>query len=236
MEKIVNYIKNGKGIGFIFLLAVAVLITLIITIKFKEFSVPIREEIVTISKDFLPITVSEGKIISPTNTYIRKDIKLSKNDNEDSFPIVLDTRSETSSIPSEKYGIFIMTDQVYMVAKNEIKKLNLNDGTINQEVFEKKLNSFMGSIFFIFSILYIVILSLSYLLEVLIATGIGHLFIKYHKQTDKYTFSSLMRLNSLIVAGLELIIGLSRMNVHLFIFMAIVIVIQLIFINNDNKI
>ena len=66
MEKIVNYIKNGKGIGFIFLLAVAVLITLIITIKFKEFSVPIREEIVTISKDFLPITVSEGKIISLT--------------------------------------------------------------------------------------------------------------------------------------------------------------------------
>lgn len=235
MEKIVNYIKNGKGCGFIFLLATAVLVTLIVTVRVKEFSVPVREEIINISRDFLPITVSDGKIVNPSNTYIRRDVKVGDEDNGNSFPVVLDTRSETSVVPSEKVGIFIMTDQVYMIAKNEIKKISLEDGTINQDTFNEMLDSFIGSVFFMVSILYIVILSFIYFLEALAASWIGSIFVKYWKKEDKYNFVSLMRLSSIIVACLEIVIGGLRFDVNLFVLMFVIVFIELYYIYNEDK-
>lgn len=235
MEKIANYVRKGRGIGFIFLFAAAVLVTLIVTIKFKDFAFYVSDEITKISGDFLPITVDNGKIVSPSNTYIRKELKFGEDKDIKTFPVVLDTRAETSVIPSEDYGFFVMTDSIYMIAKNEIKKISLSDGTINQEIFNKKLDATMGSIFFVVSVFFIIVLCFNYLLETLLAAGIGYLFLKSSGKDEKYEFTSLMRLNSILVALLEVVIGALFINISFVTTLLIAVLMQFYYLYKNES-
>lgn len=61
MEKIKLYIRRGKGIGLLFLLASAVLATMFLMISLKSAYTEIKPEVVLVANEFLPITVKGGK-------------------------------------------------------------------------------------------------------------------------------------------------------------------------------
>ena len=61
MDKIINYIKKGRGLGFIFLLAVAVLKTIPIMFEMKSVYADLQPKIMLIADDFLPIKIEKGK-------------------------------------------------------------------------------------------------------------------------------------------------------------------------------
>jgi hypothetical protein len=124
MKKIVTYIKQGKGTGLLFLLAGAVIMTLFFIIPAKEMVKDIEPKIMLVAKDFLPITIENKKITTPTDTYKKLDngnymlvgepLKHSLNDGEtdvdcffDGFasatPIIIDKTnfSALNSVPKE---------------------------------------------------------------------------------------------------------------------------------------
>lgn len=74
MEKIKLYIRRGKGIGLLFLLASAVLATMFLMISLKSAYTEIKPEVVLVANEFLPITVKGGKIVEPANAYKRIEL------------------------------------------------------------------------------------------------------------------------------------------------------------------
>ena len=57
MEKFVNYVRNGKGIGLLFMLAASVVVTIVMLLVAKNFYGEMRPQALIVANDFLPITV-----------------------------------------------------------------------------------------------------------------------------------------------------------------------------------
>ncbi len=207
MEKILTYIKQGKGRGLLFLLASAVLLTIVLMFTLKNAYIELKPDIVLVANEFLPITVTDGKITEPANTYKRLDLDLGgEGHKKDIFPVVLDTRSETSAIPTEPQGLFIMPDTVYMISGTDIKRfsLSMQNGVLNKENFTEIMNNVVGYLSVLVAVMMIVVVFLMYLLKTWLAALLGALGLKIMHKPDMLPFAGLMRLNAVLVAFFEL--------------------------------
>ena len=144
MEKIRTYIKKGKGLGFLFLLASAVVMTIFMMFILKQTYSEMRPKVMLVADEILPITVSQGKITNPVDTYKRLDIQLGDKEESDIFPVVLDTRNEAAELPKAKMGLFIMSDVIYWVMEDQVKRYPLRDGEMTKPVLEEKLDTILG--------------------------------------------------------------------------------------------
>lgn len=237
MLQILNYIKKGKGLGLLIVLAAAVLSTIAFMIAGRYFYNEARPQIMLVAEDFLPITVKGGKIAEPLNTY--KQIELNLGRPEDVFPVVLDTRAETSQIPSAKQGLFIMTDKIYAVSPTQTRIFNLTDGVWDKEKFDTFLDNLVGIIFGVLAIICIAILFLVYLFKTWIVSVFGLLSAKIMKKDKIFDFSALMRLSALLVCimeiiglGLNLGFGLNITGMQIF-FLAVIA--EAIFIKREKN-
>jgi len=204
MEKIFDYVRNGKGKGFIFLLATAVLITIFWMFFIKQQYNEFRPQLLSAANNILPITVENGKIIDPINTYKKVEIKFSEDDKE-AFPIVLDTRLENSEVPEAKAGLFLMTNEVYAISPSKIERLALKDGVWSTDKAEELLDYYVGGISLIISIVLIIVFFIGMLLKTLITAFIGRLIAKAQHKEEMLSFEVLMRLSALLIAAIEII-------------------------------
>lgn len=217
MEKIFFYIKQGRGRGFIFLLAAAVLMTLLLMFSVKQMYSAVQPQILMVADEILPITVQEGKVVSPENAYKRLEINFGEDEkSKELFPIVLDTRGENVHVPEEKQGLFILRDKVYVVTQGQIHRYDLKDGVIDRAVFEKFLDYMVNSFSVVVSLFMIGIFFVMLLAKTLIVSGLCVAGEKvFH--WSKSPFDSLLRLSSLLVAVVDVIaIGLSLLSGFMF--------------------
>lgn len=206
MERIKNYIKNGKGLGFLFLLASAVIMTIFVMFVLKQTYNDMRPQIMSLADEMLPITVSDGKIVAPQDVYKRVDIKFGDNEEQsEAFPVVLDTKSENAELPKAKMGLFIMKDVIYWVMEDEVKRYPLRDGEMTKPVLEEKLDIILGMFSLVSSLVLILILFVFALIEAAILAGLGGFFLKMNKADNKFSFEMRMRLSAVIVAAIEII-------------------------------
>ncbi len=207
MEKIMQYIKAGKGRGLIFLLAAAVVISFVGIIFLKQIYNSAEPKFMLVADEFLPITVQEGKIVNPIDTYKKVDFKFGNVlDNSDVLPIVLDTRKETSTIPEAKLGIFIMTDIVYIISPNKIEKFYLPDGVWDKDAVKNYFDSFISTVSLFIAGLLVAILFLFLLIKTIIIAWLSELWLKAMKKTNLPDFAAFMRLSAVIVAILNTIL------------------------------
>lgn len=241
MEKIANYIKNGKGIGVLFLLAASVLIALIMMFGIKDVYSTIRPQASLIAEDILPLTIKNHKIVNPINTY--KKLYLTVGDtktNKFSFPVILDTRASSSETPKGKEGLYITTDAIYMVAPTQIRRFTFqNDGVIDLEMFEN-LAEYISNTFFIIAAMGIItVFFLAALFKTWIAALVGSFGQKFIASSVKYDMGTLMRFCAVLTAGLEVLSFALSWTSHKgltgFQIFAIVAIIELIFIHNEQK-
>ena len=68
MEKIFLYIKQGKGHGLLFLLATAIITTIIFSFSLKTVLNDIKPKALLVAEDFLPIEIKNKEIVSHPNT------------------------------------------------------------------------------------------------------------------------------------------------------------------------
>lgn len=204
MEKIKTYIKNGKGLGFLFLLASAVLMTIFVIFLLKQTYNEMRPKVMLVADEILPITVSGGKITNPLDVYKRVDVQLGNdNDASDVFPVVLDTKSETTEIPKAEVGLFVMRDVVYLLMEDEVKRFPLKDGNMTKSVLEEKLDAVLGVFSLAVSMVLIAILFVFSLLETVVLAGLGGFLLKIFKTEKVFSFDVLMRLSAVMVAVIE---------------------------------
>jgi len=206
MEKIKAYIKTGKGLGLLFLLAASVLMTLFMMFFLKQAYSELRPQIMLVADEMLPITVSGGKVVAPQDVYKRVDIKIG-NGGEDAgvFPVVLDTKSNADELPKAKAGLFIMKNVMYLLNDEEVKRVPLRDGELTKSVMEEKLNALAGMLSLIISVVLILMLFGFSLLEAVIAAGFGCIFLKTVKADKLLSFDGLMRLSAVVVSFIEII-------------------------------
>lgn len=225
MEKILMYVRQGRGLGMLFLLASAVLSAMVAIILLRDGYSAVKPEISLVANEFLPITVQNGKIADPVGVYKRIDLDFGgEGEKKELFPVVLDTRGGEETLPTEKQGLFITADTVYAVSVNKINRISLadvKDTVLTKDNFSKKLDSVMGLFSMIASVILIGILFLWYLLKTWLAAVAGAAFLKISGKKDRMNTGALMRLGSLIVAGTEFLFfvggiyfgtGLSALN------------------------
>jgi len=206
MQRIKSYIISGKGLGFLFLLAAAVLVTMFMMFILKQTYNEVRPQVMLVADEILPITVSGGKIVVPQDVYKRVDIKFGDHEEQSEvFPVVLDTKSENAELPKAKMGLFIMKDVIYWVMEDEVKRYPLHDGEMTKPVLEEKLDTILGMFSLVCSLILILVLFGFSLIEAVVLAGLGGFFLKMNKADDKFSFETRMRLSAVIVAAVEII-------------------------------
>ncbi len=241
MEKITNYIKNGKGFGLLFLLAASVIIALIMMFSLKDIYKAIRPQALLIAEDILPLTIQNHKVINPVNTYKKLNLTIGETKADSaSFPIILDTRSDSSEMPKEKQGLYIMSDAVYMISPAQIRRIEYkNDGVIDLAAFEN-LADYLSSIFFIIAAIGIILVFfLSALFKTWLAALIGLFGQKFITNDASYDMGILMRLCAVLTASIEVFSFILSWTLHNsltgFQTFVIIIILELIAIYNEKK-
>lgn len=238
MEKVVNYVRNGKGVGLLFILASSILVTIMTLLAVKSFYGEARPQFLMVAEDFLPITVKDGKIIEPADTYKRVELDLGeKGSKDDIFSVVLDTRENTTVLSKGENGLYIYKDAVHLVSPREVRVYNLQDGVWNRGNIEQLIDSSVGIIFGLVAIVLIGVLFIVLLFKTFIAALIGSLAQKITSKENSLDMPALMRLCAIGVSTFELLlwggkfIGIYFTSLHLFI---IVVVLELLFIFKMN--
>jgi len=204
MNKIVNYIRQGKGKGLLFLLAAAVLMT-IFTVSFVKYQYnAFRPQLISAMNEMLPITVKNGQIVSPENTYKKVDLKLGEEEASDvMFSLILDTRVSESEISPKEYGLYFTKDKFYIVSPNKVERRPLSDGVWDKQKAEELLDYFVGALWLTVSLVMLTVLFLVFLIKTLIVVLLGKISFKIFQKKEAFDFSSFMRLSAIVVAVIE---------------------------------
>lgn len=206
MEKILNYIRNGRGVGLLFILAASVLITLAIVLLAKDFYAEARVQMMTVAEDFLPLTVEKGIITKPADTYKRVNIDFGKQGNpKDMFSIILNTRDGVAVSAQDAQGLYLLKNQIYVITPTQMRHYNLQDGVWDMERFKQFADDLAGVIFGAVSVVLICMLFVVCLIKTLAAAALGVVFQKVMKRGELFDFSALMRLCAVMVAVLEIL-------------------------------
>ncbi|MCM1322752.1 MAG: DUF1189 family protein [Acetobacter sp.] len=206
MEKIVNYVRNGKGAGLLFILAASILVTIIMLLVAKSFYGDMRPQAITVAKDFLPITVQGKQIVDPVDTYKRVNLDFGHTGGKSGiFTVVLNTRNDAPRLKKGEQGLFIYKDSIQMVTSREVRSYDLQDGVWNLENFEQLLDTVAGAMFAVVGVVLIGILFVICLFKVAVAAFLGVLGQKIMGKSGTLDMSQLMRLCAILVAGLEVL-------------------------------
>lgn len=204
MNKIVNYIRQGKGQGLLFLLAAAVLVTIFavtfVKYQYNEF----RPQLLSAMDELLPITVQNGKIVSPEDTYKKIDLKFNEDVASDiTVSVILDTKNSTPEISPNVYGLYFMREGFYIISPNKVERRALSDGVWDKQKGEELLDYFAGALWLTVSIVMLAVLFLVFLVKTLIVVLFGKISFKLFQKSRTFDFSSFMRLSAIVVAAIE---------------------------------
>lgn len=120
MNKILAYIKSGRGIGAKYLLLYALITTVIIGAGFKFLANSAVPSLQKTADQLLPIKIENSTIVEPADTvkYIKVGAKGL------TIPLVLDTTVDSIDTSHLKDGIYITRKAVYVVGKRQTKVYN----------------------------------------------------------------------------------------------------------------
>lgn len=125
MQKILNYILNGNGLGFkflgIFSLIVAVLLAVFLRISGSSL-IPYAQ---SAADQLLPIKIVNGIITEPENTV--RTVRLQIGHENLSLPVVLDTTADSLDTENLKPGVYITRTQIYTINQNQVKITKLSN-------------------------------------------------------------------------------------------------------------
>lgn len=206
MEKFVNYVRNGKGVGLLFILAASVIATIAMLLAAKGFYNDMRPQVMMVANDFLPITVKGGKIVDPIDTYKRVNLKFGNTGTKkDYFTVVLNTREEAKSLPRGEQGLFIYKDMVSVVSQRKTQSYELQDGVWDKDTFESVLDSVVGVMSGVVGIVLIGIWFVVCLFKTFVAAVLGFLAAKVLNRAKMFDMPALMRFCAVGISSLDVL-------------------------------
>ncbi len=207
MEKLINYIKQGKGIGLKYLLLFALFYAIVLTIAFKragdEVLVPAAQKV---ADEFLPIKIENGVIVEPENMYKTYTLQITgdKNGNEETYEIIMNTEVETiNPTDLKKEGIYITKNAIYFSANNQLKVYPFeNSAYFPVGDYKDAFTYVLNWTLFVLLVFFFIGLSIVYWLGVVFYALLSYVISAIFKK--QFDFSLRMRMSTLafITTGL----------------------------------
>lgn len=125
MKKVINYIANGQGLAVKYLAVLALVLSVIFGVAVKIFGtegIPYAQQI---TDQLFPLTVVDGKIVAPVDTYKTVHIRFSEDADPYPLPIVLDTSVDEFDINTLAPGAYISRSNIYVVKQQEVRTYKL---------------------------------------------------------------------------------------------------------------
>ncbi len=238
MEKIFLYIKQGKGHGLLFLLATAVISTLLFSVNLKTVLNEIKPKALLVAEDFLPIEIKDQKLVSHPDTYKRVDLNLNFNEKDNVvLPIILDTKNSTTTLAKEKTAIVISKDYFYIHSPQKIEKIEYQDGSYDINYFKSFLEKTSTTLASTLSFTLMCFFFITFLLKTTILMFLNSLILKIKNIPSKKDI--LMRLSALCISFSELLniltstlINLQLNTINTFI---LAFLVSLIYLKNNQE-
>lgn len=132
MEKIINYISRGQGLGIKFLLLFSLIVAVFYAIGTKfvgdQFFVPAAQKA---ADAFLPIRIEDGVVTEPQNTVKNYTFVLGeeKVPDAESFNLTMDTTVDSLDTSGLKEGLYLTRRALYVVQRNQTRVYELEDSS-----------------------------------------------------------------------------------------------------------
>ena len=230
MNKIINYISNGKGIGAIIILLISTLFSLYISLVARTAVTNSIPYIQMIADEILPIDMVNGNIRVPGNT--KKVYPIYSDDKLGDYSFTIDTTTDTIDTTNTASGLYLTRSYFYSIDHNngEIKTTKLK-GDLSlakknyTEVLKNNVKWLVIAIFIISLIAYFI----SYLLLNIFYAYCASIAEKLSKQN--LNFDKKMRLSAVALSAVTLfsfVLSFANINLSWIVFIVLVICLQII--------
>lgn len=230
MNKFLQYVMNGKGIGSVWLLLLALISTVYLSLGARSFmfaSVPYVQQV---ADELLPVSVKDGKIVSPEN--IIRELTFTGDNPQDTYSFVLDTTQDTLDTTKLTNGVYFSRLYAYVVNDDQIKTTKLSASfDLPKQDYKPFLNSAVKWIVLGVAIAAIVVFFIIYFILAVFYAYCTWLAAKINKVN--LAFDTKMRLNSLLLVMmyvLTYILSAVGLNVHILLFFLIMIIAQIMIV------
>ena len=154
MTRIINYLKNGRGIGTLFLALLAVIITVQFFYASKKVVLAMVPEVQNTLNQLLPIEIENGVVIEPADTVKNVKLKVPFVPGYAGLPVILDTRVDSldfDELLKSKSSIQISRKNVYVVSKGEVKVRSLGDASyrFEKQDYQEKMKAYVSDTAFV---------------------------------------------------------------------------------------
>ncbi len=207
MEKLINYIKRGKGIGLKYLLLFALFYAIVLTVALKrsgdEVLVPAAQKI---ADEFLPIKIENGVIVEPENMYKTYTLQIADDESGigETYEIIMNTEVETiNPADMKKEGAYITKNAIYFSTNNQLKVYPFEDSAyFPVGDYRDAFTSVLNWTLFILLVFFFIGLAIVYELGVVFYALLSYIISALFKK--KFDFDLRMRMSTLafIATGL----------------------------------
>lgn len=224
MNKIINYITNGSGLGVKYLLVFSLLMSVFVGIFIRISGGEMIPYAQSVADQLLPVKIENGIVVEPNNTVKTAYMRLGNRENL-VFPFTINTTTDTLDPAHLRPGMYLTRTTLYAVNQYDTRIIKIQDNAYlpkadYSDVFKSLLNwvAFFSAIICTFLLfVFYFILALFYSVCAIAVSAVA---------SKKLDFDLRMRLSSLcLIAAYLLFIPLTFVslgNSKLFFFIVVI--------------
>jgi len=228
MQKILDYIKNGKGVGARFILVLAIFVALYSAYGFSDVLPKIVPHVQSFTDTFFPIKIENGKVIAPQNTVIEKTYHI----NGEPIVIKLDTTQDLLDNNQQPVGIYLTRSYLYSVSDQKVERQNLpQEIDLKKQDYVPVLQALAKHIVWAVALIGPFFNFICFMLAVLFYAWLTSLACALNKLT--LPFKTKMRLNTCLFVSVYIfstLVGIIGWNLSLFSFFLIMLALQIVYV------
>jgi hypothetical protein len=215
MNKLLNYIVNGRGFGAIIILSLSVLLSAYNSIKIRNITINLIPYFQIIADDILPVKIENGKITQPKD--LKKSFPLYSGEKIGDLAFTIDTSVDNLDTNNLKAGLYLTKDKFYAVNAftGNIKSFEFNgDIYLEKKDYTQTLNSNLKWFIIFIAIVFILKYFITYSIITLCCAYLTKTFTKL--DDNQLNFKISLRLSSICVSSIILLsFMLSLIGIHL---------------------
>ena len=237
MNKILNYIIKGHGIGTIIILFFSVLISSYQELIIRTAVIDSIPYIQMVADEILPLKLENGTITLPKD--MKKSFPLYVDKTYGEIPFVIDTSSKEINVNELKSGIYLTKTSLYTVNNINGKITNSKlrgDLYLEKKDYTQNLKDKVKWFMMLVTILLVIKNFLVYFIANLLYTLLSEPIIKANNIT--LNFDAKMRLSAVclfLILSLSFILQLIGLNLNLFAIIILMIISQYIITKKINN-
>ena len=226
MNKMLSYIKNGRGIGALWLLAFALLFSFWSAYHFNKFLPTAIPYIQQTADELLPIKIEKSQVVEPQNTIKSYTYTVAN----EPFVITIDTTKDVLEEGDHPTGLYLTKSYFYAVNDKEIRRQKLAENLeLPKQDYRPMMKKVINWTVSTLAILGPLVMFVYCLIGVLFYAFCSGLACVLNK--TELSFKAKMRLNSLLFIAVYFIFTLIAylgLNLSTLAFFCVMIALQIV--------